>query len=74
MTSPIGNTMVFSPIKITHIIQEKAVQLEKWWSMEGILLQIHFGDLTTQSIEGSGVLIWPWIWLCAKHVIAPLFR
>lgn len=68
---PIGATLKFNPIVVTHNFEQNCVWLKNWGSFGGILLSIHFANLETHSIEGSGVLVAPGIALCAKHVIAP---
>jgi hypothetical protein len=68
---PIGATLKFNPILVSHNFEHSSVWLKDWESFDGVLLSIHFANIETHSIEGSGVLVAPGIALCSKHVIIP---
>lgn len=67
---PIWSTLNFNTFPFVTKIDDWMSKIQNWEVANGIIFQIHFWGLEHQSITGSGVIVAPGIWLCAKHVIA----
>jgi len=66
---PVGSSIGFRPVEVSHTFDAPAVSLQRWETFEGVLLALQFVTADSHEVTGSAVMVAPGVALCARHVV-----
>ncbi len=68
---PVGSQIHFVALLMPNLPVQAPSRLDRWESLDGMVLAISFSDTDAHRLDGTAVIVGPGIAICATHVIQP---